>query len=146
MKRYALLILTILLLAPMLPLMNDKSELLSQQIIQNTGQNTSTANILNFSEVEFDLGRDASMLMLVDWWQSPHNRSSILLFETGDSPSFSSFSNDFTTLGDFIIIKVDDNGTVYQEQILQSFFALSKIQNLVLHTLFHYNVHHNILV
>ena len=120
MKRYAFLILTILLLAPMLPLMNDKSELLSQQIIQNTGQNTSTANILNFSEVEFDLGRDASMLMLVDWWQSPHNRSSILLFETGDSPSFSSFSNVFTTLGDFIIIKVGENGTVYQEQILQS--------------------------
>ena len=57
--------------------------------------------------------------MLVDWWQSPHNRSAILLFETSDSPSFSSFSNDFTSYGDFILIKVDENGNVYQEQILQ---------------------------
>ena len=119
MKRYALLILTILLLAPMLPLMTDKSELSPPQVMQNTGSNTSTANILNFSEVEFDIGRDASMLMLVDWWQSPHNRSAILLFETSDIPSYSSFSNDFTSDGDFILIKVDENGTVYQEQILQ---------------------------
>ena len=99
--------------------MSDKSDFSPPQVIQNTGSNSSTANILNFSEVEFDIGRDASMLMLVDWWQSPHNRSAILLFETSDSPSFSSFSNDFTSYGDFILIKVDENGNVYQEQILQ---------------------------
>ena len=119
MKRYALLILTIMLLAPMLPLMSEKSDFSSPEVVHNTIPNTSSANILNFSEVDFDIGRDVSLLMLVDWWQSPYNRSAILLFETGESPSYSSFSNDFTSSGDFILIKVDENGTVYQEQILQ---------------------------
>ena len=118
MKKIAIFTLAILITSSLNTMTSTPIVLTNSNNNMDSSSTTNMQDVLNFSEVEFDLGRDPSLLTLIDWWQSPNNRSAILLFETGDSPSFSSFSNNFTSEGDFLLIKVDENGSVYQEKIL----------------------------
>ena len=107
MKKIAIFTLAILITSSLNTMTSTPTVLTNSNNNMDSSSTTNMQDVLNFSEVEFDLGRDPSLLTLIDWWQSPNNRSAILLFETGDSPSFSSFSNNFTSEGDFLLIKVD---------------------------------------